>query len=441
MLKIEDLSNCEAEQQLIGILLRDQKSTGGRNFSIVKSQLTSEDFFDRKNKIIYSAILDLFEQDNAIDIVTVSEYLKFKDLLNSVNGRTYINDCVLMDEGDTIQLVKIILKYSKKRQLINILNDSLQDIESKDVDDIMISSTNKIQSILNRTSSTTCKSISYGIAEALDNFETITQNNNGLLGLDTGFNDINILLSGLCPSRFYILAARPSVGKSALAQQIAEYIAQDKVVLYISLEMSVCEYTQRSIYRRSGFNQSHLSSGTSSFQSQVLETFNKSAYELENLKLYIVDQPECTISSIEKNIQECNIRYGACDLIIIDYLQLMQSDQGKSDDYDIVTSNSKRLKQLAKKYNIPVMALSQLSREVEKRQDKKPILADLRDSGSLEQDADVVMFIYRPEMYFTQPQFQNRAYIILAKNRQGKRGVEIPLIFNDRKVEFLNSNY
>ena len=436
MIRVNNIDNPEAESNILGLLLIDST-----NIPKVKNELKVTDFFDKKNQYIYEAILSLAKEAKPVDIVSVSELLKFNNQLELIGGRSYINDLALKADGDITQLLKILIKYSKKRQLISICNDSLLSLEnSTDVDDVALTLSKTSQDIINRTSTTQLQSIMDGVVEALNEFEQMAESEQGLLGVDTGFNELNMLLSGLCPGRFYILAARPSVGKSAIAQQIAEHVAQNKVVLYISLEMSTSEYTQRSIYRRSGYNQDSITRRIIP-QIQIFEAFNIATAELNNLKLYIVDDSKCTLATIERNIQECKVKFGGCDLVVIDYIQLMKSnDKYKNKDYDIVTDNSKGLKQLARKYKLPILALAQLSREVEKRADKKPILSDLRDSGSLEQDADVVMFLHRPNIDFPDNiSLRNKAYLILAKNRQGKRGVSIPMVFNDMRVQFTES--
>ena len=224
---------------------------------------------------------------------------------------------------------------------------------------------------------------------------------------------------------------------SALAQQIAETVAQTKNVLFFSLEMGIEEYTQRSIYRRSGYNQEHLTRGIIP-REKIINAFAEASVGLEQLHLQIVDDPKCTLETIERNIQEAKTQLGSCDLVVVDYIQLMKSsDRRVIKDYDVVTDNSQGLKQLARKYDIPILGLCQLSRALEARQDKRPILADLRDSGSLEQDADCVMFVHRPEVFEpTNANLRGMAELIIAKNRQGARGRVIPLVFNGSKVEF-----
>lgn len=429
---LTDLYSEEIENNLIGILLVDKDS----NIKIL-NQVKTTDLYQRSLSYIYNGILELHKSSKPVDIVSVSEYLKFKKELELAGGRSKINELALNAELN-INIdyqIKTLIKYSKKRNLLSICNQATRDLNNGvDSDEVAVTLSNTAQDILNRSTSTNYQSLASGIIETLDNVGRLIENDNNILGVDTGFNNLNRLLNGLCQGRLYILAARPSVGKSAFAQQISESVAEKKNVLFFSLEMSNDEYAQRSIYRRSGYNQTHLTNKIYS-PDVILDAFAKAGAELEPLKLNIVDDSKCTLNIIERNIQQLKAKMGSCDLVVIDYLQLMKSDNKfRREDYDVVTENSKGLKQLARKYKVPILALAQLSRACEQRADKRPMLSDLRDSGSLEQDADVVMFLYRDEIY--NPMSKGTAKLIIAKNRQGQRGRVINLSFNGSKTEF-----
>lgn len=223
---------------------------------------------------------------------------------------------------------------------------------------------------------------------------------------------------------------------SALAQQIAENISKDKNVLFHSLEMKSEQYTKRSIFRLTGLNNDVLMNSPIGVE-EAMDRVAQVSEQLSNLQLYIDDSADCTLSSIEKNINQMIDRQGSCDLVVIDYLQLMSSNNKKVyDRFEIVSNNSRGLKRLANKYNIPILCLCQLSRQLEQRLDKRPILSDLRDSGDIEQDADVVMFLYRDELYNPNPLSKGTAELIVAKNREGTCRI-IPLLFNGAKTEFI----
>ena len=224
---------------------------------------------------------------------------------------------------------------------------------------------------------------------------------------------------------------------SAIAQQISEYVASlpEKNVVFASLEMSVEEYTQRALFRRCNINQEMLTRGMVD-KDTIFEKVYKESEAIANENLYIIDNAECTLSEVENGIVNCINKKGSCDLVVVDYLQLMAHDNRKeTDDYKTVSYNSTGLKKLARKYNVPVIALCQLSRSLETRADKRPILSDLRESGKIEQDADVVMFLFREEVYDPTPMNKGSAELIVAKQRQGRTGV-INLIFNAGKTEF-----
>lgn len=226
---------------------------------------------------------------------------------------------------------------------------------------------------------------------------------------------------------------------SALAQQIAENISKNKNVLFHSLEMKSEQYTKRSIFRLTGLNNDVLMNSPIGVE-EAMDRVAQASEQLTNLKLYIDDSADCTLTSIEKNINQMINKQGSCDLVVIDYLQLMSSNNKKIyDRFEIVSNNSRGLKRLANKYNIPILCLCQLSRQLEQRLDKRPILSDLRDSGDIEQDADVVMFLYRDELYNPNPLSKGTAELIVAKNREGTCRM-VPLLFNGAKTEFIEGS-
>lgn len=436
MERLEDLFSKEAEDNILSICLVDDTKV-----SSILSSLKSYDFYQRDCQFIFKAIEELHKQGKPTDTVSVQELLKFNGELDSVGGNSRLLAIVdtYITSVNWEQLTKIIIKFSKKRQLMSICRDSLQRLENKeDADDIATNLTIKANEIMTRTSHTDFTGLDSGFSEFWEDVEVLYESDTGTLGVPTGIKGIDNQLSGLIGGKMYLLGARPSMGKSALAQQIAEYVAINKQVLFFSLEMSTKEYTSRSIYRRSGYNQEFITR-TNEDKDKVLEAFAKAGDELCNLKLHIIDDSNATLKTVEKNILQCKQQFGSCDLIVIDYLQLMEPvDKRITDDYKIVTDNSQGLKRLARKYDIPILALCQLSRNLEGRADKRPILADLRDSGSLEQDADVVMFLYRDEIYNpTNPYSKGRADLIIAKNRAGRRGVNIKFTFDGTRVRFI----
>ena len=433
--RIEDLYSKEAEDNILSILMVDDSKV-----SSILSTLKSFDFYQKSHQFIFKAIEDLHKQGKPTDTVSVQELLKFNGELDRVGGNSKLLELVdnYITSKNWEQLSKIIIKFSKLRYLMNLCRDAISRLENKeDVDDIATTLSIKANEIMTRTSHTDFTGLDAGFSEFWDDVEILYESETGTLGLPSGIKGLDNQLSGFIGGKMYLLGARPSMGKSALAQQIAEHVALTKQVLFFSLEMSTKEYTSRSIYRRSGFNQEHLTVQKER-QEEILQAFSKAGEELSNLKLHIIDDSNATLKTVEKNILQCKQQFGTCDFIVIDYLQLMEPvDKRITDDYKIVTDNSQGLKRLARKYNIPILALCQLSRNLEGRADKRPILADLRDSGSLEQDADVVMFLYRDELYNPTNAFsRGKADLYIAKNRAGRRGVNIRFAFQANRVEF-----
>lgn len=430
--EMDKLYNNEAESEVLGIMLKDNTK-----ITPIKLLLSEKDFFSRPHKIIYSTMIKMWDKEKPIDIVTLSEQLNFDEKLELIGGRAYINDLVenVITTSNYKNYCKIIVNYSKKRRIIELCDSSINSLSSgMDIEEVIGGLRIGMEDILINKSSDNLSHIFSGVEEVLDQVENILKSDNRLLGLPTPFSTLNKMLSGLCKGRLYIIGARPSIGKSAIAMQIAETVSVNYNVVFASLEMSTAEYTQRKMFSMCGTSQDLLSSGM--VKDTIFDDLVSSADQIDKLKLWIIDNADCTLNDIENGIINCKQKNGSCDLVVVDYLQLMAPiDKRCKDDYKIVTDNSKGLKKLARKYNVPIIALCQLSRALEMRQDKRPVLSDLRDSGSIEQDADVVMFLYRDEYY--NPTCENRGHadILVRKNRQGRTG-DIGMYFNAQATRF-----
>lgn len=429
-----ELCNDEAEQSILGIMMVD-------NSKILPIIVVAsiQDFFSPAHKLIFKAIEALYREAKPVDIVTVSELLRFENKLEEAGGREYITTLAsdVITTANYKNYLKIILKYSKKRKLLNLFDIGKEELNSIDVDELAQKIKIDLEEIIINRTSDNLTHIMNGIEPVVDQIDSILNSSDNILGLSTGLESLNKWLSGLVGGRLYILGARPAMGKSALAQQIAEHIAsqKDKNVVFASLEMSVEEYTQRALFRRCNINQEMLTRGMVD-KDTIFEKLYKESEAIADENLYIIDNADCTLSDIENGIVNCINKKGSCDLLIVDYLQLMSHDNRKEhDDYKIVSYNSTGLKKLARKYNLPVVALCQLSRSLESRQDKRPILSDLRESGKIEQDADVVMFLFREEVYDPTPMNKGNAELIIAKQRQGRTGI-LPLLFEASKTTF-----
>lgn len=430
----DDLYNLEAEEELIGILLVSDK-----HIPKVTELIEVSDIFQRDLRIIYQTLREMYNRGKPVDIVTVSEQLKFDQQLEEVGGRERINELALAvtSTAQYKQYCKIINKYSKKRRLIDIAENIRESLDDNlDVDDILEQVITASNSIIVKGKTTNLSNLIDGVDEVLNEIYEVLQSDTGTFGLDTGFKQLDKTISGLSKSKLYIIAARPRVGKSLLAQQIAEHIAKDKNVLFHSLEMKAAQYTKRSIYRRTGLSNELLSRKMISVE-EAMDKAAKTTDDIVKLKLYIDDTAAATLSMIEKNIIQMKEDKGSCDLVVIDYAQLMGSDNKKEKDrFAIASANSTGLKQLANKYNVPILLLAQLSRRVDERIDHRPLLSDLKDTGNYEQDADVIMFIYREAIYNPDPRYKYDAELIVAKNREGTCRT-IPMVFNGSKDGFI----
>lgn len=429
-----DFWNEEAEENILGIMLVDNS-----RIQQIISILNENDIFDKANKLIFKAIKDMAKEDKPVDIVTVSEYLRFNNELEEVGGREYINTLAenVITTANWKNYCKIIVKYSKKRQLINLAKKITEETAKDDVEDIAMEAKQELENILVNRTSNNISHIFNGLDTVISQVESILSSDSRLLGVSTGLYSLDYILSGLVGGRLYILGARPSMGKSSLAQQIAETVAsnKDKNVVFASLEMGLDEYTQRSLFRRVNITQEMLSRGL--VNDTIYDKIANQTEYLSNLNLFILDNADCTLNDLETGIINCINSKGTCDLVIVDYLQLMASDDKRErDPLKVVSRNSSGLKKLARKYNVPILALCQLSRSLETRMDKRPILSDLRESGTIEQDADVVMFIYRDEVYNKDdPTNRGMAELLISKNRQGRTGI-IDLVFEANKTLF-----
>lgn len=742
-----DFWNEEAEENILGIMLVDNS-----RIQQIISILNENDIFDKANKLIFKAIKDMAKEDKPVDIVTVSEYLRFNNELEEVGGREYVNTLAgnVITTANWKNYCKIIVKYSKKRQLINLAKKITEETAKDDVEDIAMEAKQELENILVNRTSNNISHIFNGLDTVISQVESILSSDNRLLGVSTGLPSLDYILSGLVGGRLYILGARPSQGKgysldtltltptgwvknrdiklgdtvigrdgkptkvigvypqplqdcykitlkdgreiicdaphewtvysskwkkertftaeelyqklqcvryqkrislprftgdygiekdfvippyimgvligdgclstgdlsyckpsqyvleevrkylpvgvkanfrsdnktvgitgwslarkyikqvglntqcynkfipkeyfhsskaqreelfkglmdsdgycsktrweysttskqlaldvqqlawslgycariatrmgkykkdsqvttirlnyrvfittynpltiekiekvepvptqcihvdnedslfviedyivthnSSLAQQIAETVAsnKDKNVVFASLEMGLDEYTQRSLFRRVNITQEMLSRGL--VNDTIYDKIANQTEYLSNLNLFILDNADCTLNDLETGIINCINSKGTCDLVIVDYLQLMASDDKRErDPLKVVSRNSSGLKKLARKYNVPILALCQLSRSLETRMDKRPILSDLRESGTIEQDADVVMFIYRDEVYNKDdPTNRGMAELLISKNRQGRTGI-IDLVFEANKTLF-----
>lgn len=430
--------NVEAEASVLGSLLIDPEA-----ISLVADFLRAEDFYRDAHRTLYDAIIHLYERHEPADFVTVCHELSRENKLEMVGGESYIASLVSMvpTSGNIEHYGHIVERMATLRRLIHAGGQIVATAYSEDDADVVLEQAEQLIFIvrqghaLNRSQTAHIRAAVSAYMERLD----MLQGRRGeLLGVPTGFSDLDRLLGGLQRSDLIVLAARPAVGKTSFALSLAHNAAtqhQSRVGIF-SLEMSVDQLVQRLISMESGVDQQRLRSGDLYDEdwSRVLSAMSV----LSNTTLLIDETASLTTTQLRSKARQWVTEYGGLDLIIVDYLQLMQSagNERRSDNrVQIIDEISRQLKVLARELNVPVLVLAQLSRAVETRQSKIPQLSDLRESGAIEQNADIVMFIYRDEVYNPETERKSLADIIIAKHRNGPTG-EVCLHFNRSQTRF-----
>lgn len=427
----------EAEEALLGALLVNPAS-----ITRVIETITPDSFYKPAHKVLYSAIVDLFNKSEPVDIVTVSEYLRDADKLEKAGGRAYINDMAfnVVTTANIEHYAKIISEKATLRELIVAGNEIITTAYDEGSSDITLDTAEKmIFSIAQKKTTTDLIHVKDLVVTSYEQIEARYNNRNELSGVPTGFYDLDNQTSGLNKSDLIILAARPAMGKTSFALNISLNVALKKKmpVAIFSLEMSKEQLVQRLLCSHAEIDASRLRSGH--MQSEDWAALTKSMGALADAPVFIDDTPAVNVMDIRAKCRRLSMEYGALGLVAIDYLQLMEgSSKGRFDRVQEISAISRGLKQLARELNAPVMALSQLSRAVEARQSKKPMLSDLRESGSIEQDADIVMFIYRDDYYNPENlEAKGKAEIIVAKQRNGPVG-SVNLLFQSNITKFKN---
>lgn len=433
MIKREIPKNIEAEEAVLGSILINQETIYG-----VSELLDIEDFYRKSHRTIFKVMLDLNTTKKAIDIITLTDYLTHISKLEEVGGIAFITSLAnkVPSTANLKHYINIVKEKSMLRNIVHIaeyMENMGYDSESIDTPETVLDKAEQLLSKLTKKLVTTkVNNIKEQTLNAYIDIENIINHKDELLGLETGLYDLDNFLQGLKNSDFMILAARPSMGKTAFALNIASHLSikKDTPVVFFSLEMSSNQLIHRIFSSRGLIPLFNLKSGNldDAHTQKLIKVSNK----LSQSKLIIKDEISNLMSlrSIARKLK----RENDIKLIIIDYLQLLEGTRRENRNLEI-SEISRSLKILAKELDIPIIALSQLSRSVESRQVKKPMLSDLRESGSLEQDADIVMFLYREDYYNPETENKNITDVIVAKNRNGPTGT-IPVYFHKEYVRF-----
>lgn len=431
--------NLEAEAGVLGSLMLDKDA-----IIKVADILHSEDFYDERHKAIYLVMLDLYEKNISIDILTVSNLLDEQKKLEFVGGSSYLATLVnsVPTAAHVIHYATIIRRKGTLRRLINAANEitNISYNEDGNIESILDQAEQKLFGVSQKFLKQNFIPLTQVLHETFERLDDLHKNKGQLRGLPTGYVDLDNFLGGMQRSDLVILAARPSMGKTSLALDIARHVGvnQKKCVGIFSLEMSKDQLVDRLLSSEADVNLWKLRTGHLSDDGQAndFQRIGDAMGRLSEAPIFIDDTAGASVIEIRTKARRLQAEQ-ELGLIVIDYLQLMQGSNSENRVQE-VSEISRSLKGLARELNVPVLALSQLNRAVESRPDKRPMLADLRESGSIEQDADVVVFIYREDMYRGKDsQKTNIAEIHVAKHRNGPTG-RVDLYFDSEKTSFRN---
>ena len=410
----------EAEQSVLGSILLDKEA-----MISVSETLVPEDFYKEAHKVIYESMLKLYNSQSEIDLITLADELRDQGYLDDIGGIAYITSLstVVPTTSNIKYYVNIVKEKSISRQLISAANDiiNLGYDGSAKVEYVLENAEKKIFDISQERATNDFQPINQVISEALSMLEKLYEEKNDVTGLTTGFRDLNKKINGLQRSDLLLIAARPAMGKTAFALNLVQNAALkgDASVAVFSLEMSKEQLVQRMIASQSTVELKKIKTGTLADNDWPRITDGMAI--LSGAKIHIDDTPGIKISELRSKCRKLKIEKGL-DLVLIDYLQLMEGEGQNESRQQEIAKISRSLKILAKELDCPVVALSQLSRAPEQRADHRPMLSDLRESGSIEQDADIVMFLYRDEYYNPDTEKKNIGEVIVAKNRHGETG-------------------
>ncbi|OGF64419.1 replicative DNA helicase [Candidatus Giovannonibacteria bacterium RIFCSPHIGHO2_01_FULL_45_24] len=424
----------DAEISLLGSILLD-----GGTIDRVADIVSHEDFYKKEHQIIFDAAISLFQKRSPIDVLTVGDFVKAEGRLEEIGGNSYLTTLVnsVPTASNAVYYAEIVRKKKILRDLISVSHEISQMgyQESEDVNLLMDEAEKRIFAISQKSLVKGFEPVAGALEEAWERIDKIHKTGGLLRGVPTGFKVLDNKLSGLQRSDFIVLAARPSLGKTALAMDIARHVALEEgiPVGIFSLEMSKEQLVDRLIAAEAHVNLWDLRTGRLSSEDEF-EMIRDAMGRLNSAPLYIDDEVAINILQMRAKARRLQAEKGL-GLLIVDYLQLMVPRIQSDSMVQQITEISRSLKALARELKVPVLAISQLSRAVEARPNKKPQLSDLRESGAIEQDADVVAFIYREDKVKENSDRKNQADIIIAKHRNGPTG-EVTLYFNQEKASF-----
>lgn len=435
--------NVDAEASLLGAVLIDTDAV-----IKIADRIGPQDFFDPKHARIYEALIALYEKRSAIDVLTLANQLKGTGFLEMVGGPAYLSELTnfVPTAAHVEQYADIVAEKALRRRLIRVSDDmtSLGKDESKNLKELIEEAETRLFEVSKQHVKQSIVSIETVLAESFERLDDLHKDSNKLRGIPTSYRDLDNMLAGLQPSDLFILAARPSMGKTAFVLNLAHKIATEakESVLIFSLEMSKEQLVDRLLSMESGVDAWALRTGK--LTDNDFEKLGEAMGALSEAKIYIDDTPGITVSDLRtKARREAHTQ--KLGLVIVDYLQLMSGGSrfgGDGNRVQEISEISRGLKGVARELNVPVIALSQLSRSVESRHPQIPQLADLRESGSIEQDADVVAFLYREDYYNPESDRKNIMDVLIKKHRNGPTGgVELYFDRDKQRISSLDTSH
>ncbi len=426
----------EAEQSVIGSMIMDREA-----ITVASEIISGEDFYGRQYGVLFDAMVELNDEAKPVDLVTLQDRLKEKDVPPEVSSLEFIRDLItaVPTSANIKYYANIVAEKATLRKLIR-LNEEIANTcyAGKENLEVILEDTEKrVFELVQRRNTGEFVPIRQVVMNAMDKIEKASKNKGNVTGIATGFIDLDYRTAGMQPSDLVLIAARPSMGKTAFVLNIAQYVAfrSNQSVAIFSLEMSKEQLVNRMFSLESRVDAQHLRTGNLS--DAEWEKLIESAGVIGKSNLIIDDTPGISISELRSKCRKFKLEHNL-QMIIIDYLQLMSgSGKGSDSRQQEVSDISRSLKALARELSVPVIALSQLSRAVEQRPDHRPMLSDLRESGAIEQDADMVMFIYRDDYYNKDSEKKGIAEIIIAKQRNGPIGT-VELVWLPEYTKFAN---
>jgi replicative DNA helicase len=427
--------NIGAEEAVLGALLIDPEAI----FRVL-SFLRAEHFYLRKHRLIYEAMVALHERREPLDFLTLTTELEQRDTLSVVGGAAYITQLInsVPSAFNIESYAHMVEETCVRRNLLDAASEiaRLAYEEEQSISEVVDRSERTLFAISQKRASRDLRPIQEVVESYYSWVENLYEHRGEVMGVPSGFRDLDKLLGGFQRSDLLILAARPGVGKTSLMLTLATKAAErGHTTAIFSLEMSAEQLVQRMVSGLSRIDAHRLRLGN--LHDDDWPRFTEAIAHLSEMPVYIDDTPALTPIQLRTKCRRLHSEHGL-DMVFVDYLQLMTSGSRIENRVQEVSYLSRSLKALAREMDVPVMTASQLSRAVEQRQDKHPVLSDLRESGSIEQDADVVMFIYRDELYHPETELQNIAELMVAKHRSGPTGT-VQLYFNKRLTQFLDA--